>query len=51
VVLRRFLLLVWLWVVGCGTEEVVGSLALPESISSIPYLNRQFRKSKSIITI
>jgi hypothetical protein len=39
-------------VVGCGLwEEVVGSLALPESISSITYLNRQFRKSKSIITI
>jgi hypothetical protein len=37
---------------GCGLwAEVVGSLALPESISSIPYLNRQFRKSKSIITI
>jgi hypothetical protein len=34
-----------LWVV------VVGSLALPESRSSITYLNRPFRKSKSIITI
>jgi hypothetical protein len=54
---RRFLLLLWLWLwlcwwlVGGGWWWVVGSLTLPESRSSNTYLNRPFRKSKSIITI
>jgi hypothetical protein len=34
--------------VGCVWAR---SLTLPESRSSVTYLNRQFRKSKSIITI